>query len=209
MVSHRTARKSRMGTGAVPKKLLSLLMTLALVGSVGCMWTDGSAHDFRGAGVGLRPLIHVERTDLDSSLDLDGPGAFEVGFVVLGGEIAQSCWLGYAPLEEKGTGRDVGCYWLDLGGGFTSSSADLPESDRPSLVTHWEVGPSLTFMDFEKNTYDTVGVGGFARLTFDLRLCHRVGAYISGDIHGWLGVDAHGAQSAWATSLGMGLVVRF
>jgi hypothetical protein len=166
-------------------------------------YRDGS-----GPFVGVRPLVRIDRSVLDEELELDGLCGVQVGLNGGGGALMGLMSLNWVPLEGERSGQDVHVYWFDagLGGACPFTDADL------SLMPAWriEIGPSLLFMDFEKGSYDTGGLGLFGR--FGLGLWGRDARFALeavADVHGWVGGDSHQVQAAWAASVGAQLILRF
>jgi hypothetical protein len=149
--------------------------------------------------------VFIERTDLPEDLELDGPMGYELGLFVA--DQAQGrVSLTYIPLEEEDSDRDVDAYWLDWSGGQSYSLWGGPLFG----ALRYEIGPSLLFMDFERSTYDTFGLGGLARGIFGVYFSKpQLGIELSGDVHGWVGADSHDPQAAWAATLGINVTVKF
>ncbi len=162
----------------------------------------------QGPFVGVLPLVHVDRSVLNGDMELDGVAGVQAGLNYGGGGLMGTMSLNWVPLEMERGGEDVDVYWFDLGlgGACPFTDADL------SLTPAWriELGPSLLFMNFEKGSYDTGGLGLFGR--FGLGLWGRdarFGLEAVADLHGWVGADSHQVQAAWAASVGGQLVIRF
>jgi hypothetical protein len=142
-----------------------------------------------------RPLIYVERSDLDDDPEPRSAGGFELSLfadveepVMIGGA------LGLEFYEQEDSDRDVELYRLDAGAG-----AALTRSYFRAEVL---VGSGLMFMDFERQKYDTYAVGMFARGGLSLGPLARWSVGIHADLHGWLGLDETGFQSAWGAAFG-------
>jgi hypothetical protein len=142
-----------------------------------------------------RPLVYAERSDLDDDLEQRSAGGFELSLfadidddVMIGGALAVELY------EQEDSGRDVELYRLDAGAGTAVTRSFF----RAGVM----VGSSLVFMDFERETYDTWAAGMFARGSLSLGPWARWSVGVHADLHGWLGLDKHGFQSAWGTAFG-------
>jgi hypothetical protein len=171
-----------------------------------------SAHSMHqhssGVVLGFRPLVHMDRTLLREDLDLQGAGGIHAGMAAGGGPLLGTMSLNYVPLEGEDSDEDVDAYWFDAG---LSGAIPLTD-DEPALTPALRIGigPSLLFMDFERSTYDTGGIGFFLRTGLGLwGREERFALEAIGDVHGWVGVDSHQTQAAWAGTVGVQLVVRF
>jgi hypothetical protein len=163
----------------------------------------GRNRPFMGLMPGWRPLVHVDRTHLDTDLELEGDGGLDLSFVAAH-ELAFSVSASYVPMEEEDTGRDVDCFWLDAGLGVGGGP---PVWDR-GPVLYATAGPSFFVMHGEGGAPDMIAFGGFGRA--GVGYCWgRLGLEVFGDIHGWLGGDSDDAQAAWAASLGVSASLSF
>jgi hypothetical protein len=185
---------AREGSSALPADTLALTETASF---------DAPDLD-RWLAAGWRPLVHLDRTDLDRDLELDDPGGFDaaIGAVFI---VAADVSASYAPMEEEDTGRDVDCFWLDAGFGLGTAG---PPGEAFQGLLHATIGPSLFVMEGEGGAPDMLGLGAFLRAGIGVTW-QQVGLEVFGDLHGWLGGDSDDFQAAWAASLGVNLLVLF
>ncbi|MHC4914205.1 MAG: hypothetical protein ACYTGB_01835 [Planctomycetota bacterium] len=168
----------------------------------------GGGNDvFFGLVATVKPLVKLERTDGPAGLRLDdGPG-YELGLLVAEDDMMGRFSLSYTLMEEKA--RDdcpVHAYWLDWSGGYAKTFWDGPIA----LGARWEAGVSFLFIDYEKGTYDTFGLGAVGRMAVGAYTeDFRFGLELSGDARGYAGLDSHGFQTGWGYSLGISLLANF
>jgi hypothetical protein len=159
----------------------------------------------------FKPLVKLERTDGPAMLDMDHPLGYEIGLLVAdqstNDDMMGRFSVSYTLMKEDADDdRPVHAYWIDWSGGFVR-----PFWDGPLFpAARWEAGVSFLFADYERDTYDTYGLGAVGRMALGVYTQeYRVGLEVSGDARGYVGMDGHGFQSAWGCSLGVSVMLNY
>jgi len=183
----------------------------ALLAAPGCAPAAGDGApggEPLGPLAGMRPLARLERSELSTGLKSESPGGFHVGIFASEEPLLGSVSYAWLPLEERATGGDVDAHWLDAGLGVGLPLARGDPAVAP--LARVAAGASVLFLDFERNSCDTCAAGMYARAGLGLWTREkRFGLEVFGDLHGWIGVDGHGLQTAWAATAGFSVIVRF
>jgi hypothetical protein len=156
------------------------------------------------------PAALVDRTHAPGELELRYAGGFAAGVTLWGQGITGVISANYLPLEDNSTNEHVDAFWIDAGvGGFERLGSG---HSRIAPFARFHGGPSLMLLDYaDENSRDLFAAGGYASCGVGLMdgSNSRWGVEIFGDVHGWVGADAHQIQAAYALRAGASLVIRF
>ena len=126
---------------------LILWTAAAALGAAGCTEMGPPYEEQTSVLASVRPIVHMDRTHLDSKLEMDGDMGRELAVTrpTSPGEIFAA--FSYLPINEQDPDRDVGTFWLDA---LVSDRLKLIDAESgPPLYARYGLGWSLLYMDFD------------------------------------------------------------
>ncbi len=188
------------------RSILLLGAAALALGAAGCREMGPPYSQQSSVLASVRPLIHIERTNMHSKIEMDGDMGRELAFsryASEGGTGDVLAAFSYLPLNTRSGDRDLRCYWLDA---MVSQRLGI---DGPPVYFRYGLGWSLLFMDYEGEERDTFGLGAVTRMGVGYQFSRYAGVEAFGDLHGWAGYDGDQDQSAWAASVGLSVFIAF
>lgn len=189
------------------RSVLLLGAAALALGAAGCREMDAPYNRQASVLASVRPLIHIERSNMGSKIEMDGDMGRELAFSRYASEGGSGDVLAaftYLPLNTRSGDRDLRVYWLDA-----LVSQRLALDNGPPVYFRYGLGWSLLFMDYDSEERDTFGLGAVTRLGVGYQFIKNAGVEVFGDLHGWMGYDGDQDQSAWAASVGLSVYVSF